>query len=65
MYKLDVEDYNATATYIKAISPIMIGIEGRIGFINNTNEKSKASSIINTRNSQLLLIIAFFYEIVF
>ncbi|KAL5243001.1 hypothetical protein ACI65C_010411 [Semiaphis heraclei] len=52
---LEIEDYNATAIYIKVISPITNGIEGRIKFISNGNEKS-AGSNINLRNSQFILI---------
>lgn len=37
------------------ISPVTNGIEGRIKFISNGNEKS-AGSNINLRNSQFILI---------
>ncbi|XP_060838143.1 protein 5NUC-like [Rhopalosiphum padi] len=52
---LDVEDFNATAMYMKSISPIMTGVEGRIIFTSNNNEKS-AGSNINTRNYQFIMI---------
>ncbi|VVC28333.1 Hypothetical protein CINCED_3A005982 [Cinara cedri] len=61
---LDVDDYNVTAVYMKAISPIITGIEGRIKFKSHStkNEKSTASNITyNTPSSrlQLLLIVIF------
>lgn len=56
LFFLGVEDCNATATYIKQMSPIITGIEDRIHFKNDVSEKSRAHSVY-TQSSHLLLII--------
>lgn len=62
MFQLDIEDYNATATYLKSISPIMTGVEGRINFKpQNTVKKDKPvvskAAHICTWNYHLILLI--------
>jgi len=52
---LDIQDFNATAIYMKFMSPITNGIEGRISFISKGNEKS-AGSNIHLQNYQFILI---------
>jgi len=53
---LDVDDVNATATYMTHISPIMAGIEGRITFKGENNDKKSGSPAIQTFHSKSLLL---------
>lgn len=55
VFYLGVVDYNATAIYMKSISPIWTGIEGRIKFKTDRDEKSNTSNR-HTKNVGLLLI---------
>ncbi|CAI6346863.1 unnamed protein product [Macrosiphum euphorbiae] len=52
---LDIQDFNATAMYMKSMSPITNGIEGRINFISKDNEISSGSNI-NLQNYHFILI---------
>ncbi|VVC28331.1 Calcineurin-like phosphoesterase domain, ApaH type,Metallo-dependent phosphatase-like,5'- [Cinara cedri] len=52
---LGIEDYNATATYMTAISPIMTGVDGRINFKIKDNVTPSSASTANY--SQFLLTV--------